>query len=91
VKLVNVRLGPDDARLVAELKARGASLSDVVRRALRAEAAVLSARAVKPAEILAEIAARYPTPGTARHSEPLASRDARAARRFIRSRLRRRR
>ncbi len=36
MKLLNVRLGPKDARIASELKARGLKISTIVREALRA-------------------------------------------------------
>jgi len=40
MSLLNVRLAEDDVRLVRVLRARGAAISELVRRAIRAEAAV---------------------------------------------------
>src|SRR5207247_165362 len=37
-RLLNVRLSPDDEQLVKRLRARGISISELMRRALRAEA-----------------------------------------------------
>ena len=89
MKLVNVRLSADDARLVADLRARGVSVSDVVRRAIRVEAKGASAKPADPAEVLRELSARYPTPAGLR-GRPAPASDARAARRLIRARLKRR-
>ena len=93
MKLLNVRLGPEDSRIAAELRKHGVELSGVVRDALRA---AYSARARKgrrrrrASEIMAEIYAQIPDPpGLAPpRYDP---RDRRSVRRAITARLRRRR
>ena len=93
MKLLNVRLGPEDARLAAELRKHGVELSSVVREAIRT---AYSARARKgkgrrrASEIMAEIYAQIPDPpGLALPRYDL--RDRRRVRRAITARLRRRR
>ena len=90
MKLVNVRLNADDARLVAELKKRGVELSGLVREAIReayaAERRGRTGRRV--ADIMAEIYAELPDPAglpPARYD----LRDRRSVRRAIARRLRR--
>jgi post-segregation antitoxin (ccd killing protein) len=41
-RLLNVRLDPEDANIARQLRARGVSISDVVRRVLRDEAKKLA-------------------------------------------------
>jgi hypothetical protein len=60
--LLNVRLDSQDAQLVKQLRARGISISTVVRRALREEADKLAAEPVDAKAVFAEIFQRYPTP-----------------------------
>jgi hypothetical protein len=86
MKLVNVRLNEEDARVVARLRAKGISLSDVVRRALRSEDE-LTRRKVNPEEAIAEMLTAFPTPsgGSARQVSAV---DRRAVQKFVRSRLR---
>jgi Arc/MetJ-type ribon-helix-helix transcriptional regulator len=87
MKLVNVRLDERDARVAARLRAKGISLSDVVRRALRAEDQRQSTRE-RSEEVLAQMMSRFPTPkGAARTSA--SSLDRRAVQKLIRSRLKR--
>ena len=89
MRLLNVRLGPDDAVLVKRLRRRGVEISKVVREAIRAAAGPnrkLSARDVDRA--LDEIYARHPDPsGSA--PLPVAARDRRALRAHVQERLRR--
>ena len=90
--LLNVRLNDDDERLVGELRKRGIKISDVVRAAIRTEAA-LQAR-IRPRNRLAEIdelIARHPTPPGARRENRPALDDRRAVARFIVRHLKRRR
>jgi hypothetical protein len=93
VKLLNVRLGPDDARLAAQLREAGVPISRIVREALRTaherHAAVRGPRR-RPSQIMAEIYRDHPDPpGTRRGKRDLTVRA--AVRREIRRRLRRRR
>ena len=93
MKLLNVRLNEDDARLAAALRQEGVELSRVVRNALHAEYERRIAGRVRrrsAAVVMAEIYAACPDPPRLpRRSYDL--RDRRAARRAIVSRLRRRR
>jgi post-segregation antitoxin (ccd killing protein) len=59
VPLLNVRLSADDARLVRALRARGVAISDLVRRAIRAEAAAVSTPSDTD-EVLRTMIARFP-------------------------------
>lgn len=93
MKLLNVRLGPDDARMAARLREAGIPISRVVRDAIRAaherHAALRAAR--RPAsEIMADIYREYPNrPNLPRGKRDLTDRA--RVRRLIRQRLRRRR
>jgi post-segregation antitoxin (ccd killing protein) len=93
VKLLNVRLGPDDARMAARLREAGIPISGIVRDALRAaHERHTSARAPRrrPSEIMAEIYREHPDrQGVRRGKRDLTDRA--AVRRVIRQRLRRRR
>ena len=83
---MNVRLDERDARAAARLRAKGISLSDVVRSALRAEDQRRSMR--KDAdEVVAQMMERFPTPEDATRSRvsPL---DRQGVQKLIRSRLR---
>src|SRR3989442_7906789 len=65
VKLLNVRLGPDDARMAARLREAGIPISRVVRAAIRAAHERHAAARVsrRPAsEIMADIYREYPDP-----------------------------
>ena len=93
MKLLNVRLGPDDARMAARLREAGIPISRVVREAIRvAHERHTAARALRRAasEIMADIYREYPDPPSppprARHL-----RDRASVSRLIRQRLRRRR
>jgi len=92
MRLLNVRLDDDDARLVRLLRDRGISVSDVVRGALRAEAQRIRPRErLDVDELLAELDRTYPAPkGTARTAR-VDTTDRRAVQRFIRATLRKRR
>ena len=57
--LLSVRLTEDDARLVRARRARGVATSDLVRRAIRAEAAATRPAADTDA-VLAAMIARFP-------------------------------
>ena len=60
--LVNIRLGPDDEALAQRLQDRGISLSDLLRRAIREEAARLAQEAVDVEGLIREMVTLYPTP-----------------------------
>ena len=93
MRLLNVRLGPEDSRIAAELRKEGVQLSRVVREALRAAHTVGGAsrsRRRRASDIMAEIYAQFPDPpGLARRRFDL--RDRRSARRAIAARAKRRR
>ena len=93
VKLLNVRLGEDDARKVARLRQAGVQISRIVREAIRAEHDRRIGRrgmSRRPAEIMAEIYAAYPDPpGLPARQVDL--RDRRAVRRAVLARMRRKR
>jgi hypothetical protein len=93
VKLVNVRLGPEDARRAAALRKDGVAISGIVREAIRT---AYERRAGgrdggrRASAIMAEIYRDHPDPpGRPRTTRDL--RDRRAVRRVIRTRLARRR
>ncbi len=86
-RLLNVRLTPEDERAVAQLRARGVSISEIMRRALRAEVSRNEHIQVDAESLVAELQARFPTP-----SKPSARRvdatDREAVREHIKKRLR---
>jgi Arc/MetJ-type ribon-helix-helix transcriptional regulator len=86
-RLLNVRLTPEDQRLAKRLRARGLSISDIVRRALREAAAEVADTRIHPVELEAEMFRLYPTPtvGPATRPDTL---DRRAVREHIRKKLR---
>ena len=93
MKLLTVRLAPEDARIAAELRKHGVELSSVVREAIRT---AYSARAGKgrrrrrASEIMSEIYAEIPDPPrVARPRYDL--RDRRRVQRAITARVRQRR
>lgn len=91
MKFLNVRLGPVDARLAAELRERGVQLSRIVREAIRAaHGQQVNPRATRrrPSAVVAAIYAEFPDPpGLARLCDDL--RDRRSVRRAITARMRR--
>ena len=87
-RLLNVRLSPEDERLAKALRERGVSLSEIVRRALRAAAESLQGAPVNPAEFEAEMLRLYPTPKDAVRDRP-DTLDRRAVREHVRAKLRR--
>ena len=92
MKLLNVRLGPEDARIAAELRKHGVELSSVVREAIRAAYSARPRRGGRrrASDIMADIYAQIPDPprlAPARYD----LRDRRSVRRAIADRLRRRR
>jgi post-segregation antitoxin (ccd killing protein) len=65
MKLINVRLGTEDARLAARLRKDGIQISRVVREAIRAayhDRVEGRPRRRRPSEIMAEIYAALPDP-----------------------------
>lgn len=88
-RVLNVRLGPEDERLARELRARGISISDVVRRALRAEARKTADLPVDTDSVLDEIMDRYPTPSSRPRRQRPDTVDRHAVRKHIERRLRR--
>jgi hypothetical protein len=92
MRLLNVRLRPHDARLVAALRRAGVPISRLVRDAIRAEherRTRAGARRQTPAQLMAQIYADHPDPPGARPRR-YDLRDRRAVRREITRRLRRR-
>lgn len=89
-RLLNVRLTPEDELLAKRLRARGLSISDIVRRALREAAASAEHTRIAPAELDAEMRSRYPTP-VARPAERPNTLDRHAIREHIRAKLRKKR
>jgi post-segregation antitoxin (ccd killing protein) len=93
MKLLNVRLGPEDAQKAARLREAGIPISRVVRDAIRAAhdrhaAARVAGRSAS--ELMADIYREYPDrPNLRRGKRDLRNRA--AVRRLIRQRLRRRR
>jgi hypothetical protein len=90
-RLLNVRLTEEDQVLARELKARGVSISEVVRRALRTEAASYAATPKDAGMLIAEMIERYPTPDEPTSSERPKTTDRVAVRRYVAARLRSRR
>ena len=92
MRLLNVRLSPEDSRIAAELRKEGIRLSHVVREALRAAHAARGAggrRRRRASDVMAEIYAQLPDPpGPALRS--VDHRDRRSARRAIVARVKRR-
>jgi hypothetical protein len=91
MRLLNVRIGDEDARLVRNLRDRGISISNVVRGAIRTEAGRL--HAADPPDsgaLLAEMRDRYPTPRTAPATPRVKSADRKQVQALIREKLRRR-
>jgi hypothetical protein len=88
-KLLNVRLGPQDEMMAAELRAGGVEMSELVRDAIRTEYGRrrrrLRARDIDA--LLAEIYTRHPDPPGPRRQRP-DTLDRHAIREAIRGRLR---
>ena len=93
MKVLNVRLAPEDARIAAELRKHGVELSSVVREALRGAYAARAGKGRgrrRASEIMAAIYAEISDPPRVagpRHD----LRDRRRVRRAITARLRQRR
>ena len=92
MKLLNVRLGPDDARMAAYLRKDGIEISGVVRDAIRAaygQRAADRAAGRRASEIMADIYREHPDPpDLPREKRNL--RDRGSVQRSIRQRLQRR-
>lgn len=86
-RLLNVRLGPDDERIVRQLRTRGVSISDLVRRALRAEGDKAAMERPDISRVFEEMLSRYPTPPGVPSRRPKTT-DRRAVSTYIRKRLR---
>lgn len=86
-RLLNVRLTPEDERAVAQLRARGVSISEIMRRALRAEVARNEHIQVDAESLVAELQARFPTPSKP-SSRRVDATDRDAVREHIKKRLR---
>jgi Arc/MetJ-type ribon-helix-helix transcriptional regulator len=87
-RLLNVRLTPEDERLAKRLRARGLSLSEIVRRALREAAAEVDDVRLVPAELETEMFRLHPTPVAGPSNRPDAL-DRRAVRDHVRAKLHR--
>ena len=93
MKLLNVRLGPEDARMAAHLRRDGIPLSGIVRAAIRAAYERQAAGRVtggRASAIMADIYREHPDPANFLRGKSVV-RDRRSVRRVIRDRLRRRR
>ncbi len=91
--LLNVRLGPDDARRAKALRKAGIPISQVVRNAIRTEYDRRVARragALAPSSIVAEILAALPDPSGLPPREIEAT-DRRAVRVMVAAKLARKR
>lgn len=92
MRLLNVRLSPEDARRVAALRRAGVAISQLVRDAIRAEhgrRAGGRGRRETASDVMRRIYAEHPDPpGLTRRSYDL--RDRQAVRRELARRLRRR-
>jgi hypothetical protein len=91
MRLLNVRIGDEDARLVRSLRDRGISISNVIRGAIRTEAERLHTAGVPdPTALLEEMRDRYPTPVDAASVRRVRSADRKQVQALIREKLRRR-
>jgi Arc/MetJ-type ribon-helix-helix transcriptional regulator len=89
MKLMNVRLTDEDARLADELRVQGVSISEVVRNAIRTQARQTRVLPIGPVDdLLAEMQRQHPTPDRVARRAPRASTDRRAVQRLIRAKLR---
>ena len=86
-RVINVRLGPEDERAARKLRARGVSISKIVRQALHAEARKADLP-IDTDRVLAEIMERYPTPSNRPRRERPSTVDRHAVRKHITRRLR---
>ena len=88
--MINVRLDPDDERRAEALQKSGVTVSEIVRRAIRAEYEMrVGSRRTKgwAARLVAAIHARHPTTDRA----AVESTDVEGARKYIRAKLARKR
>jgi len=91
MRLLNVRLDDQDARLVRRLRDRGISISNLVRGAIRTEANALETKAPPDTgALIAEIRRRFPTPAAAHKSPRIDSTQRRQVQGLVREKLRRR-
>ena len=91
MRLLNVRLDDEDAKLVRALRDRGVSISTVVRQAIRAEAGKNRATASLDTDLLVrEMLERFPTPARYVRSPRVNSADRRQVQELIRRKLGRR-
>lgn len=91
MKMLNIRLGPEDARRAAQLRRAGFAIAGLVRDALRAayeRHVAPRAWGRRPSEIMASIYRECPDPPELPHEKRDLS-DRRRVRRIIRRRLRR--
>lgn len=86
-RLLNVRLNADDERIVRQLRTRGVSISDLVRRAVRAEGDRAAMERPRVSQVFEEMLSRYPKPPGVPNRRPKAT-DRRAVSTYIRKRLR---
>ena len=89
MSLLNVRLGPEEARAASALRGAGANLSEIVRSAIRTEYERQLGRRNKlrrPSELVAQILATLPDPADL-PPRSLDSRDRRAVQRHIARKL----
>jgi hypothetical protein len=92
MRLLNVRLDDDDARIVKRLRERGISISTVVRKAIRSEAGRAHAEgSFDPVALLAEMKERFPRPPEGRSIPRIDATDRRQVARLIQAKLRGRR
>jgi hypothetical protein len=87
-RVINVRLGPEDERVARKLRARGISISEIVRRALHAEARKTADLPTDTASVLDEIIERYPTPSSGLRRQRPNTLNRHAVREHIEQRLR---
>lgn len=86
-RLLNVRLTPEDELIAKQLRKRGVSLSEIVRRALRDAADDIAGIPLDPVEFEAEMTRLHPTPKNAKSARP-DTLDRHAVRAHIRAKLR---
>jgi hypothetical protein len=88
MKLLNVRLGSEDAAKVRALREQGVEISDLIRRTIRAEYARAAGRRTPQdvKAILADIYRRHPDPQPQPRRQ-LDLTDRRAVQRYLRRRL----
>jgi hypothetical protein len=90
MRLLNVRLDDDDAQLVRRLRARGVSISNLVRVALRGEAKALAAKTPPDTDaLLTELRRQFPTPAGVLEASRVDGAQRRQVQAFVREKLRR--